>query len=69
MQGNRTAAGRRAAEEEAQIAMSVVDVEGGYVSGTCKDLKASGVGSNFRPGDANYTSERDRDDDGVACES
>ncbi|PZO45768.1 MAG: calcium-binding protein, partial [Phormidesmis priestleyi] len=35
----------------------------------CKELAASGVGSDFSPGDANYTPERDRDDDGIACES
>lgn len=58
-----------AAAAAAQAALSVVEAQGGYVSGTCKELKASGVGSNFRPGDANYTSARDRDDDGVACES
>ncbi len=54
---------------EAQTALSVAEPQGGYVSGTCKELAASGVGSNFRPGDANYTPERDRDDDGIACES
>ena len=56
-------------QQAAEIALSAVEVEGGYVSGTCKDLKASGVGSNFTPGDANYTQKRDRDNDGVACES
>ena len=25
--------------------------------------------SDFRPGDPNYTSRRDRDGDGIACES
>lgn len=54
---------------EPEAALSVIETQGGYVSGTCKDLKASGVGSDFRPGDANYTSARDRDGDGVACES
>jgi hypothetical protein len=39
----------------------------GYVGGSCKDLAASGLGP-FYPGDANYTSQRDRDNDGVACE-
>lgn len=39
------------------------------VNGTCKELKESGVGSDFTSGDANYTSARDRDNDGVACES
>ena len=58
---------RQAEAAEAQAALSVV--EAGYVSGTCKELAASGVGSNFIPGDANYTSKRDRDNDGVACES
>jgi hypothetical protein len=55
--------------EQFQTALSIVEPQGGYVSGTCKDLRASGVGSNFTPGDANYTPERDRDEDGVACES
>lgn len=40
---------------------------GGYVSGSCKDLNAQGLG-NFRPGDPNYTASRDRDNDGIACE-
>ncbi len=35
---------------------SVVEAKGSYVSGTCKELKASGAGSDFTPGDANYTS-------------
>ncbi len=45
-----------AAAAEAQAALSIVEAQGGYVSGTCKELKASGVGSDFTPGDANYTS-------------
>lgn len=58
----------------AQIAQSAAEAVGSYVNGTCKDLKASGVGSDFTPGDANYTSARDRDNDGIAndgiaCES
>lgn len=61
---------QQAAAQEAPAAPpSVAETQGGYVSGTCKDLKASGVGSDFTPGDANYTSARDRDGDGVACES
>ena len=60
---------QQAVAQEAQSALSMVEIQGGYVSGTCKELKASGVGSNFTPGDANYTSARDRDNDGVACES
>ena len=60
---------RQAEAAEAQAALSVVEAGGGYISGTCKELAASGVGSNFTPGDANYTSKRDRDNDGVACES
>ena len=40
----------------------------GFVAGTCKELRAKGL-SDFRPGDPNYTSSRDRDKDGVACES
>lgn len=44
-----------------------VDTGIAYVSGTCGDLKARGLGPFYR-GDANYTSKRDRDKDGVACE-
>lgn len=51
------------------VAPMQTDSTGSYASGTCKELKASGVGSNFTPGDANYTSSRDRDNDGIACES
>ena len=59
-----------ARQAEEQAALSIVEPQGdSHVSGTCKDLKANGVGSNFTPGDANYTSARDRDSDGVACES
>ena len=59
-----------AVAQEAETVMPIVeDQGGGYVGGTCKDLAASGVGSNFTPGDVNYTSARDRDGDGVACES
>lgn len=39
----------------------------GYISGSCKTLKAKGL-SQFRKGDPNYTSKRDRDNDGVGCE-
>ena len=39
----------------------------GYVAGSCKYLKSLGL-SRFTPGDPNYTSRRDRDNDGVACE-
>jgi uncharacterized protein YkwD len=46
----------------------VQEKSSGYVAGTCKELKAQGL-SDFRPGDPNYTSARDRDNDGVACES
>ena len=56
--------------QEAETVMPIVEEQGGgYVGGTCKDLADSGVGSDFRPGDANYTSARDGDGDGVACES
>lgn len=51
------------------FAVPVIEAQGGYVGGTCDKLKASGVGSDFTLGDANYTSDRDRDGDGVACES
>lgn len=40
----------------------------GFVAGTCKELRAQGL-SDFSPGDPNYTESRDRDNDGVACES
>ncbi|MEI6729230.1 MAG: thermonuclease family protein [bacterium] len=40
---------------------------GGYIAGTCGDLKKLGLG-NFRVGDPNYTKTRDRDNDGIACE-
>jgi Excalibur calcium-binding domain len=39
----------------------------GYVPGTCKALRRMGL-SRFTPGDPNYTSARDRDHDGIACE-
>ena len=51
------------------VAPVQTDSMGSYVSGSCKDLRDRGVGSNFVPGDANYSSSRDRDNDGVACES
>lgn len=38
-----------------------------YAVGTCKELKARGLGP-FYPGEANYNSKRDRDNDGIACE-
>lgn len=38
-----------------------------YISGTCKYLRSQGL-SHFTRGDANYTSKRDRDNDGIACE-
>ena len=40
---------------------------GGYVAGTCTELKKLGLG-NFKVGDPNYSKARDRDNDGVACE-
>jgi hypothetical protein len=43
------------------------DSGSGYVSGTCKALRRMGL-SRFTPGDPNYTSTRDRDGDGIACE-
>lgn len=39
----------------------------GYIAGSCKYLKSLGL-SRFTPGDANYTSRRDGDNDGIACE-
>lgn len=38
-----------------------------FISGSCKELKERGLGP-FYEGDINYTSSRDRDNDGVACE-
>jgi Excalibur calcium-binding domain len=43
------------------------DSGSGYVPGTCKALRRMGL-SRFTPGDPNYTSTRDRDGDGIACE-
>jgi len=41
----------------------------GYIAGTCKSLKAQGLGPFYRSqGDPNYTTKRDRDGDGIACE-
>jgi hypothetical protein len=37
-----------------------------FVAGTCKSLNAKGWG-NFPKGDPNYSSNRDRDKDGIAC--
>lgn len=61
----------RIADEQAQAAaaMDYVEPQGGYSDGTCASLSAAGLGGNFVPGDANYTDARDRDGDGVACES
>ena len=54
-------------EPEPYVAPEPVDDGIGFVSGTCGELKARGLGP-FYPGDANYTNRRDRDNDGVACE-
>lgn len=54
-------------ELEVYIEPEPVNTGASYVSGSCKDLKARGLGPFF-PGDANYTSKRDRDKDGIACE-
>ena len=40
-----------------------MEAKGSYVSGICKELKASSVGSNFTPSGPNYSSSRDRDND------
>jgi micrococcal nuclease len=42
----------------------------GYIPGTCKALKKRGIYGPFyqNQGDPNYTPERDRDRDGIACE-
>ncbi len=45
----------------------VTDSNSGYVAGSCKALKAQGLGPFYR-GDPNYTARRDRDNDGIACE-
>lgn len=50
--------------EQIQTAKPAV---GGFIAGSCKSLNAKGLG-NFRDGDPNYNSSRDRDGDGVACE-
>lgn len=63
------AARQRQLEEQSIQAVIEEPSQGGYVSGTCKDLRSRGVGSNFTPGDPNYTARRDRDQDGIACES
>ena len=39
----------------------------GFITGSCASLKKLGLG-NFERVDPNYTSSRDRDDDGLACE-
>jgi flagellar biosynthesis GTPase FlhF len=38
----------------------------GFIPGTCIELKKRGLG-NWPKGDVNYTSSRDRDKDGIAC--
>lgn len=40
----------------------------GYIDGSCEDLKAQGI-SNITKDDPNYTSQRDKDGDGFACEN
>ena len=64
-----TEQGRLEEAESAYAAVPATPANSGYVAGTCKDLEAQGIGSNFTPGDPNYSSSRDRDNDGVACES
>ena len=54
-------------EPEPHVTPTPVNTGVGYIDGSCKELKAQGLGP-FYPGDANYTSKRDGDDDGVACE-
>lgn len=54
-------------EPEAYAEPEPVNTGIAYVAGNCSDLKAQGLGP-FYPGDANYTSKRDRDKDGIACE-
>lgn len=61
---------QQAAAQTTETIVPIVENQGGgYVGSTCTDRAASGVGSDFRSGDANYTSARDRDGGGVACES
>ena len=50
-----------------KVEPQIIPQSGGYTSGTCADLKKMGMG-NFYRGDVNYTSARDRDKDGIACE-
>ena len=54
-------------EPEPYIEPEPVNTGIAYIAGTCPDLKAQGLGP-FYQGEANYTSKRDRDNDGIACE-
>lgn len=57
-------------QEKTQIPKAEIQIEkttGGFVAGSCASLKKLGLG-NFRQGDPNYNSARDRNGDGVACE-
>lgn len=54
-------------EPESYVEPEPISNNIGFIGGSCKDLKAQGLGP-FYPGDANYTSKRDRDNDGIACE-
>lgn len=58
---------RPVAKEPKPVNQPVSNSGQGYVAGSCKYLKTLGL-SSFTPGDPNYTSGRDRDGDGVACE-
>lgn len=44
-----------------------VDTGSEFVAGSCQTLKEKGLGPFYRS-DVNYTSTRDRDSDGIACE-
>ena len=47
----------------------VANDQGGYIAGTCKQLKAQGLGPFYQSqNDPNYTAARDRDQDGIACD-
>ena len=63
-----TSANRVSSTSPSEVRSKPVSNSGrGYIAGSCKYLKSLGL-SRFTPGDPNYTSRRDRDGDGVACE-
>lgn len=58
---------RRGKSAKCSVTTQSSQQQSGYIPGTCKQLKAMGVGP-FHVGDPNYTSKRDGDGDGIACE-